>query len=173
MASMPLKSDLDPIYDAHAQALFGFVLSLTHNEADTRDLLQELFIRLARRPDLMAGVRDERAFLLRMAHRMFIDFHRRRASRGRTHDKFGEEGACCLAPAVDPDTVEFRIKLDRALALLPPNQRVVVHLKLWEGATFDAIAHTLDISPNTAASRYRYALDKLRHELRPLYDEIR
>ena len=36
-----------------------------------------------------------------------------------------------------------------------------------------AIAETLGISPNTAASRYRYGLDKLRQRLRPLYDEIK
>jgi len=49
----------------------------------------------------------------------------------------------------------------------------VVHLKLWEGLTFAEIAATLDIPPNTAASRYRYGLDKLRERLRPLYDEIK
>jgi len=49
----------------------------------------------------------------------------------------------------------------------------VVHLKLWENLTFEAIAETLEIPPNTAASRYRYGLDKLRERLRPIYDEIR
>jgi len=59
-----------------------------------------------------------------------------------------------------------------SLAELPDEQRAVAHLKLWEGQTFEAIAETLNISPNTAASRYRYAIDKLRERLRPLYDEI-
>jgi RNA polymerase sigma-70 factor (ECF subfamily) len=45
-------------------------------------------------------------------------------------------------------------------------------LKLWERQTFEQIAATLDISPNTAASRYRYALDKLRERLRPIYEEL-
>ncbi|HEY0548818.1 MAG TPA: sigma factor-like helix-turn-helix DNA-binding protein, partial [Verrucomicrobiae bacterium] len=56
---------------------------------------------------------------------------------------------------------------------LPTEQRAVAHLKLWEGLTFEVIAETLGISPNTAASRYRYAIDKLRERLRPLYDEIK
>ncbi|HZL14120.1 MAG TPA: sigma factor-like helix-turn-helix DNA-binding protein [Verrucomicrobiae bacterium] len=42
-----------------------------------------------------------------------------------------------------------------------------------EGLTFAQLAAALDISPNTAASRYRYALDKLRARLRPLYEEIK
>ena len=45
--------------------------------------------------------------------------------------------------------------------------------KLWEDLTFAAIADALGISPNTAASRYRYALDKLRVRLRPHYDEMK
>ena len=48
-----------------------------------------------------------------------------------------------------------------------------MHLKLWEGLTFEEIAAALDISPNTAASRYRYGLDKLRDRLRPLYEEMK
>jgi RNA polymerase sigma-70 factor (ECF subfamily) len=60
-----------------------------------------------------------------------------------------------------------------ALGELPEEQRAVVHLKLWEGLTFEAIAGALDISPNTAASRYRYGLDKLRYRLRPLYEEMK
>jgi RNA polymerase sigma-70 factor (ECF subfamily) len=59
------------------------------------------------------------------------------------------------------------------LAGLPSEQRAVAHLKLWEGMTFEQIAAALELSPNTAASRYRYALDKLRSRLRPLYEEIK
>ena len=48
----------------------------------------------------------------------------------------------------------------------------MVHLKLWDGHTFEQIADALDIPANTAASRYRYGLDKLREQLRPLYEEL-
>jgi RNA polymerase sigma-70 factor (ECF subfamily) len=67
----------------------------------------------------------------------------------------------------------FRERLTGALGELPVEQRAVVHLKLWEGLTFEAIAGLLEIPLNTAASRYRYGLDKLRERLRPLYEEIR
>ena len=63
--------------------------------------------------------------------------------------------------------------LSEALHELPPQQRAVVHLKLWEGLTFEAIADALDLPLNTAASRYRYGIDKLRQRLRPLYEEIK
>ena len=63
-------------------------------------------------------------------------------------------------------------RLAAALGELPADQRAVVHLKLWEGLTFEQIAELLGIPLNTAASRYRYGIDKLRERLRPLYDEI-
>lgn len=56
---------------------------------------------------------------------------------------------------------------------MPEEQRAVVHLKLWGELTFEQIAAALEIPPNTAASRYRYALDKLRGRLRPLYEEMK
>ena len=65
----------------------------------------------------------------------------------------------------------FRRALTVALRELPAEQRAVVHLKLWEEMTFEQIAQSLEIPVNTAASRYRYGLDKLRDRLRPLYEE--
>ena len=165
--------ELERLYDDHAQALFGFLLQFTRNEADTRDLLQELFVRLARQPASVSGVRNERAFLLRLAHNLTVDLVRRRATRQHTLEAAAVESVSFFAPTTDPDEAGFRAELEAALAELPPEQRMVVHLKLWEGLTFDAIADLLDIPLNTAASRYRYGLDKLRTRLRPLYEEIR
>jgi RNA polymerase sigma-70 factor (ECF subfamily) len=165
--------DLRRLYDEHAQVLYAFLLNLTRDEADTRDLLQDIFVKLARGPALLAGVRDERAFLIRLAHNAAIDLIRRRGTRDKTRDQFAAESTSPFAPASDPDEQTFRAVLAEALADLPPDQRAVVHLKLWEGLTFEEIAHTLDIPANTAASRYRYGLDKLRERLRPIYEEMK
>jgi RNA polymerase sigma-70 factor (ECF subfamily) len=170
---MPGGNDIERLYDEHAQPLFAFLLNLTRNEADTRDLLQELFVRLAREPELLAGVREERAFLIRLAHNAAIDLMRRRGTRERTKENFAAEMIPLFAPARDPDEAVFRNELSAALGELPAEQRAVVHLKLWTGLTFEEIAAALDIPPNTAASRYRYGLDKLRGQLRPLYEEIK
>jgi len=165
--------DFERLYDEHAQAVFAFLLNLTRHEADTRDLLQEVFVKLARRPDLLDDVRDERAFLLRLAHNLAIDLIRRRGTREKRHEQLGKETPSVFAPAASADEGAFRQELAAALGELPAEQRAVVHLKLWEGLTFEQIAELLGIPLNTAASRYRYGIDKLRERLRPLYDEIR
>ena len=166
-------TDLERLYDEHASALFAFLLNFTRNETDTRDLLQEVFVKLARQPRLLHGVRDERSFLLRLAHNAAIDGVRRRDTRERNNDQLAGESPCVFPPSNDVDEEAFRRALHDALGGLPADQRAVIHLKLWEGLTFEAIAELLELPPNTAASRYRYGLDKMRGRLRPLYDEIK
>jgi RNA polymerase sigma-70 factor (ECF subfamily) len=163
---------LERLYDEHAQSLFAFLLHFTRNEADTRDLLQEVFCRLAAKPALLQGTREPRAFLIRMAHNLAIDHLRRQQTRDRNYDGYAQEQSTLFAATADPDESAFRSSLETALGELPEEQRHVVYLKLWEHLTFDAIADILGISPNTAASRYRYGLDKLREQLRPVYREI-
>lgn len=170
---MRRESELRRLYDEHARSLYAFLLNLTRDEADTRDLLQDIFVKLARGLDLLSGVRDERAFLIRLAHNAAIDLMRRRGTRDQTREQFAAEAISPFAPAADADEQTFRAALAAALAELPPDQRAVVHLKLWEGWTFEQVADALDIPLNTAASRYRYGLDKLRARLRPLYEEMK
>lgn len=164
------SEELVTLYDAHAQALFGFVLNLTRSEADTFDVVQEVFCRLAQNPRLLDGVSNPRAYLLRMAYSFVVDASRRRRTRDAHRETLGPENL--FQPAEDPDTQAYREAVGAALAELPEEQRAVVHLKLWEQMTFEQIAAALKISPNTAASRYRYGIDKLRTLLRPLYEEI-
>lgn len=170
---MRREPELRRLYDEHALALYAFLINCTRDESDTRDLLQEIFVKLARDPELLNAIRNERSFLIRLAHNAVIDLIRRRGTRERTRENFAAEAISPFAPAHDPDEQTFRAELSRALAGLPPDQRAVVHLKLWEGLTFEQIADVLDIPPNTAASRYRYGLDKLREYLRPLYEEMK
>jgi RNA polymerase sigma-70 factor (ECF subfamily) len=60
-----------------------------------------------------------------------------------------------------------------ALRELPPEQREVVVLRVWGGLTFAQIATALDQSINTVASRYRYALEALRREMKSYSHERR
>ena len=168
-----MPPDLHQLYDDHAGALFAFLLNVTRSEADTRDALQELFLKLAARPALLDGVHTPRAFLLRLAHRLAIDSHRRRTTHTHALERAAAEPTALFAPTADPDEHSFQEALSAALAGLPEDQRAVVHLKLWEQMTFAEIAVALGIPANTAASRYRYAIDKLQTHLRPLYEELR
>ena len=67
--------------------------------------------------------------------------------------------------------------MERAICRLVGSRPKIVSLEpnsladIWTGV--EEVARALGVSANTAASRYRYGLDKLRDRLRPLYDEIK
>jgi RNA polymerase sigma-70 factor (ECF subfamily) len=167
-----MADDLLRIYDQHGHALFAFLLNWTRNEADTRDILQEVFLKLARRPALLKSAGNERAFLLRLAHNVARDRWRRETTRSKHESSLALESVEIFSASENPDEQLFRERVASALSEVPAEQRAIVHLKLWENLTFEAIGETLQISPHTAASRYRYALDKLRARLRPLRQEL-
>ena len=71
-------------------------------------------------------------------------------------------------PAASSDPLgdaELRASVTTALAALPPEQQAVVVLKIYQQHSFAEIGARLGLSLNTVASRYRYALAKLRHTL--------
>src|SRR5260221_13577800 len=100
---MSVEIELEHLYEEHAQALFAFLLNFSRNENDTKDVLQEVFVKLARQPDLLQHARDQRPFLIRLAHNAAIDLLRRRGAREKYHDKFGSEPLNLFAAATDPD----------------------------------------------------------------------
>src|SRR5215469_916299 len=122
METMADALDLGRLYEVHAQALFGYLLNFTRNEQDTKDALQEVFVKLARNPDALRSARDERAFLIRLAHNAVIDLIRRRGARDRHHEQFWIENASPFAPSTDPDEEAFRRELSVCLGELPAEQ---------------------------------------------------
>jgi len=170
---MALQDWLESVYREEAPVLFRFLFRLTGDEGETRDVLQEIFVRLAKTPGLLDGVAARRSFLFRMAHRLVIDRYRREQTRQEYDDRAGQERETFTRPEPAAADVAWLQKvLASSLDALPPEQKAVVILKVWEEMTFAEIAGLLDISANTAASRYRYALDKLREELRPLQQDL-
>ncbi|MDB6072169.1 MAG: sigW 4 [Verrucomicrobiales bacterium] len=156
---------LAALYDAHAPGLYRFLLSLTASEQDTRDLLQELFIRLARRAGPVPH--DPQAYLFRSARNAFVDLVKHSARRRALMESFGHEQEGHHFPDTETEiSSDPTLAVAHALAALPEEQRAVVHLKIWENLTFARIAEILGIPANTAASRYRYAMDRLRLTLK-------
>ena len=59
---MPSEPQIEALYDSHAESLFRFLLSLSRDESEARDLLQEVFVKVVRRPDCLEGVGTVRRF---------------------------------------------------------------------------------------------------------------
>jgi len=83
--------------------------------------------------------------------------------RNRPPARLPSEGQILEAADATGGDEQERQKLERALSQLGAEQREVIQLKVYEGMTFRQVAQAIGISVNTAASRYRYAIDRLRN----------
>ncbi len=150
--------------DEHGPAMILLARQYVPCRADAEDIVQEAFVRFWRRRDragdavayLYACVRSYALEWLRGRQRR----HRREEVAARTESVTDEEPFVGAA-----EHAERRRAIEDSLGELPESQREVVVMKIWGGLTFPQIADALGIPANTAASRYRYALEKLREQL--------
>jgi RNA polymerase sigma-70 factor (ECF subfamily) len=135
-----------------------FARDQTRSEADARDVLQDALVEAWQRSG-HRGPPDD-ALVFATIRRRAIDLARRIDRRARRE----ESAFAWFEPA--PEAPSLDAELERAVKMLPPLYREVVVLKIWSGLTFQQIAETLGVPLNTAASRYRYALEHLRAALK-------
>ena len=134
--------------------LYGRALGLSHGEAE--DVLQETFLALMQKPQV--PLKPEH-YCVRSFRNRALNYRRslwRRLTRELEAQRWFEK-----SPSESPAE---RAAM-RSLAGLPLEQREVIVLKIWHQCTFDEIGDLLDISPNTAAGRYRYGLQKIKLQL--------
>ena len=136
----------------------------TRSAADAEDVVQDAFVRFWKRQRALGG--DPLALLLTSVRRAACDLARAEQRRGAREQAVGPAD---LFEPLPPGEDDRRLAIEAALARLPTEQREVLTLKIWGERTFEQIAEHLKISPNTAASRYRYALAALRKELAPAH----
>ncbi|MEX0323933.1 MAG: RNA polymerase sigma factor [Puniceicoccaceae bacterium] len=135
--------------------LFARQQSGSHAEAE--DILQEAIVHVWSKRELFPRI--EAGIIFTHIRRVAIDKARKNSRRKVREEAYAEQHA---APFFEPGEDGFSEQLQLALGQIPLEQREVVVLKIWGEQTYESIGKTLDISANTAASRYRYGLDNLR-----------
>ncbi len=145
-----------------APALLLFARRWTNSRADAEDVVQEAFVRFWRRQHSL----ENRGLLYAAVRSAALDRLRSEQRRNRREATAALEQVDYCEPIFTPED-EGQGLLAAAVERLPNEQREVVFLKIWNELTFAEIAVALEISPNTAASRYRYALGSLKKILQP------
>ncbi|MBI5773958.1 MAG: sigma-70 family RNA polymerase sigma factor [Verrucomicrobia bacterium] len=144
---------LRELYEARAAGLllYGRALGLGRSEAE--DVLQDTFVALLA---LAAPPDAPERYCLRAFRNRALN-HRRSLWRRMVAELECERW---FERAAGESPLERTAM--KCLRRLPVEQREVIVLKIWHGHTFEAIAELTGCPPNTAASRYRYGLEKLK-----------
>ena len=145
----------------HGAKLLLFARQQARNPDDAEDLVQEAFVRIWR----LYGHTGEVApgLVYRAIRRLAIDWARSIDRRVIREQKTYELSPLSSSFEYNLENEERQQALLRSVDRLPMEQKEVLTLKIWSELTFDEIARTLDLSLNTVASRYRYALLKLKN----------
>ncbi len=147
------------LFDDHHQRLLRLAQRLSPDMEDAKDLVQETFLRAARRlRRIPRASRREEAWLVRVLVNLARDRWRRVRVRVREAPALGRE----VAPPADPERAAVaRATVRRALAQLPPRRRAVVALHDLEGEEVERIAALLGI----AGATVRWHLAAARRQL--------
>jgi RNA polymerase sigma-70 factor (ECF subfamily) len=157
--------ELEELYDRHGEGLYRYLLFKLGSAEDAEDALQEAFCRFARYDLRWKAVRNVRAFVFRVARNEANRSLRRKLGRREGERVIASGAAERMGVAfVAPDGPALGLLLRRA-GELPAEQREAVYLKVFDGLTFKEIGAVCGVSANTAASRYRYGIEKLRNAL--------
>jgi len=152
------KTALREAYDAFGREMYMFALTLTKgNEPNAEDILQECFVRVWENRRKLEAVQSLKGYLFRMLRNIFLNLKR-------TEDREMKRRSQLIVEAPSDSDIDIEA-LNREIDGLPEEQRQVLVLRIWGEMTLAQTAEVLGIPENTASSRYRYALNKLRDGL--------
>lgn len=164
----------------HGSKLLLFARQQTRSIADAEDVLQDALVKLARKVGentFDGGQQSWLPYLYTSIRRCAIDLGRKSDRRGKREEKVEIERQYETGGKFDPwfdsDAAgeESRGYIEQGLKELPEKFSEVIVMKVWGERTFAEIGEALNISQNTAASRYRYGLEALRKQLAQVRNE--
>ena len=161
------------IVEHYQRPVFGLAYRMTQDAARAEDLAQEVFLRVWRKLDSFRLGEPLRPWLLRLATNVCLNALKKRQLPilpNRADDELGPREPVATTPTA-PEVVERRElleRLERAIARLPEEYRLVVTLRHVDGLAYEEVAATLGWPLGTVKVRLFRARERLREMLGPL-----
>lgn len=169
--------DLERIFDAYRNKVFGFFIKNLSDKELAEDLTQEVFFRLCKREDKLGEIDDINAYIYLMCRNMAIN-HLHKAAREQKYkehliyawNNLHIRGKSQIEKNMES---EYYLEiLEQSLSQLPPQQKIIFTLSKQEGLSNKLIAQKLGLSPNTVRNHLHQALKNLRSTINPNIDFI-
>lgn len=152
-----VAAEIEALYIQHGPALLLFATAMIGDRSRAQDVVHQVFLRLIEEGSLQRAA-NKRAYLFTCVRNAALNDGR----------------LVRRTVSLEPDEPWFQAtrqdvaaetSLRQSLVALSDDQRQIVVMHVWGELTFLEISELLEISPNTAASRYRYAIAKLRESM--------
>jgi RNA polymerase sigma-70 factor (ECF subfamily) len=159
------QADWTNWFNCHGPRLLLFARQWGGGHAEAQDIMQEASVRFWQVRD---RARAPAAYMYACVRKCALESRRSGRRRERREQAAIRERPAYVEAAFEvlPEKDEFRRSVEAALERLPEEQRQVLVLKIWGELTLEQIGQVMEVSPNTAASRFRYGLTALRRELK-------
>ena len=164
------RKAFDELVRRHQRAIFLLGLRYLGNVEDARDLGQRAFVQAYQQLGAFRGDARFRTWIYRIASNLALDALRKRSrdtrlevaldtpqELGRVRDQLAE--------------LEENARLRAAVAALPPKQRLVVELRIFDDLSFREVGEIVDSSEAAAKVNFHHALKRLRVLLGPEHEE--
>src|SRR5688572_13651916 len=139
------RSLVGRLYDSYGASLYRYAVMLLGDPAGAEDAIHQVFAAILRQSPRLD---DEAHYLRRAVRNECYSQLRRRQKQGSRGD-----AEAILEPVTSEVAPEERLALESAIRELPPDQREVIALHVFEGWTFQQIADATDTSSNTISAR--------------------
>ncbi len=166
----------------HARFVFRIAYSILRNHHEAEDATQEVFLRVLKHKNRLSEVREQKAWLARIAWRLAGD--RAKSQRGRLHsdislDQNDDDGAVTLAAirdmSADPEQLaaseQMNALLERMIASLPDDLRMTLQISTLQELSSAEVAEILGIPEGSARTRLMRARKLLKEKMSQMLGE--
>jgi RNA polymerase sigma-70 factor, ECF subfamily len=147
-------AEIEALYRQHGAALLLFASAISGDRGRAQDAVHQVFLKAIENGSLSQAI-NKKAYLFACVRNAVLN-----DVKLQDRNMPLDIDSAWFSPP-DRDYAGEQ-NLRGALGDLPDDQREVIVLHVWGELTFSDIGDLLGVSANTAASRYRYALAKLR-----------
>jgi len=158
------RSAFETLVRRHQKGVWRIVRRYIRRDADAADITQQVFVRAFKGLATFRGAATVRSWLYRIAINSSLTWirdHKREILSDIDDDSLSVDAAGPGRIANDQEAKMLRIAIDE----LPPKQRMVLELRIYDDLSFKEVAELADCSENTAKVSFHYAVKKLREIL--------
>lgn len=155
---------IEKSYEKYGSELYKFAVILLADVEAAEDVVQQVFTKILKLGKKVLEIDDLNSYLRKAVRNQCYEVIKKKSRQNKAIINITKQPFLVKVTEEKVGANEHE-NIEKAIRTLPLEQREVLHMKIYEDRTFEEIANVLEISINTVASRYRYAINKLRELL--------